>query len=307
MNGILIADKPAGFTSFDLIAKLRGVLQERRLGHGGTLDPMATGVLPVFVGTATKAADLLPNGRKRYIAQVRLGVKTDSGDCTGSPVAQDDRRVPLPALQAAAREFLGAGEQIPPMVSAVRVQGRRLYELARAGQTVARKARPIEIYSIGVSPAAGEPARADGLPERFMLEVECSRGTYIRTLAEDIAARCGCLATLAGLRRTMSAGFTLAQAHPLEEIEAAAAAGRAESLLLPVDAAFAAHRALTLDEPLARLFLNGVRLAPERLPEAVHPGERVRVYRAGVFLGLGEAQDGGFKKIKQFWFEQQPG
>ena len=300
MNGILILDKPEGYTSFDVIAKLRGLLGERRLGHGGTLDPMATGVLPVFAGAATKAVDLLPNGRKRYCATVRLGVRTDTGDRTGSVVEWNDRRASLSALREAACGFLGAGEQIPPMVSAVRVDGKRLYELARAGKTVERKPRPIEIFSIGVSDYDGEAGT-------FCLEVECSKGTYVRTLAEDISARCGCLACLTALRRTMSAGFSLAQAHSLEQIGQAEEAGTLESLLLPVDSAFSAYEARKLDENLARLFLSGFAFEAPRVRGGLEPGQTVRVYRGGVFLGLGREEAGRFKKIKQFWFDTPKG
>ncbi len=297
MNGILVVDKPAGFTSFDVIAKLRGMLGERRLGHGGTLDPMATGVLPVFAGAATKAVDLLPNGRKRYVATVRLGVKTDTGDVTGAVVAQDDRRADLSVLQRAADSFRGAGEQIPPMVSAVRVDGKRLYELARAGKTVERAPRPIEIYSIAVS-ALDEAAGT------FTLDVECSKGTYIRTLAEDVAAKCGCLASLAALRRTMSAGYGIDRAYTLTHIEQARADGTLDSLFLPVDSAFEAYGARTLDENLARLFLNGFAFEGSRVPDPPAEGEMVRIYRDTIFLGLGRIEDGKFKKVKQFWFEQ---
>lgn len=293
MNGILVLDKPQGFTSFDAIAWLRGILGERRLGHGGTLDPIATGVLPVFAGTATRAADLLPNARKRYSATVRLGVRTDTGDRTGAAIEWNDRRASLSTLQEAARGFLGPGEQIPPMVSAVKVDGKRLYELARAGKTVARKPRPVEIFSIEVS-------GYDSGAGTFRLDVECSKGTYIRTLAEDLAARCGCLACLTALRRTMSAGFTLAQASTFAQIRRAKESGTLDSLLIPVDSAFADYEARELDDNLSRLFLNGFAFEAPRIKENLAVGQTVRVYHAGVFLGLGCEREGRFKKIKQF-------
>ncbi|MEG2939153.1 MAG: tRNA pseudouridine(55) synthase TruB, partial [Oscillospiraceae bacterium] len=181
MNGILIVDKPGGFTSFDVIAKLRGVLNERRIGHGGTLDPMATGVLPVFVGIATRAADLLPNEKKRYTATVRMGIRTDTADITGSIIEQNDCVATREQLESATRSLTGAISQIPPMYSAIQVDGKRLYDLARQGKTVERQARKIEIYKI-------EILDFNEFKREFTIDVICSKGTYIRTLAEDIAS-----------------------------------------------------------------------------------------------------------------------
>ena len=296
MDGILIVDKPEGFTSFDVIAKLRGILRERRLGHGGTLDPMATGVLPVFAGAATKAVDLLPDATKRYTARVQLGARTDTGDRTGETVETSAARPDPGAIRAAAASLIGKSEQVPPMVSAVRVNGKRLYELAREGKTVERAARPIEIFSC-------EASDFDVGAGRFTLDVACSKGTYIRTLAEDLAARCGALGHLAALRRTESAGYALPQAHTLDEIAAAAAGGGVERLLLGVETAFAALSAVELDGNLARLFLNGFRFGAARLPVPAAEKTLVRVRRAGVFLGLGAVEDGLFIKKKQFYFE----
>ena len=178
MQGILIVDKPMDWTSFDVVAKLRGVLGTRKLGHSGTLDPMATGVLPVFCGGASKAVDLQLDHDKAYRAVLRLGQRTDTGDITGTvletaPVTAGERE-----LQAVLPQFVGKQMQVPPMYSAVKVGGQPLYKLAREGKTVERKARPIEIYSItyGGSPAENE----------YVLEVTCSKGTYIRTLLETL-------------------------------------------------------------------------------------------------------------------------
>ncbi|MEG2259483.1 MAG: tRNA pseudouridine(55) synthase TruB, partial [Oscillospiraceae bacterium] len=193
MNGILIVDKPGGFTSFDVIAKLRGVLNERRIGHGGTLDPMATGVLPVFVGIATRAADLLPNEKKRYTATVRMGIRTDTADVTGRIIEQNDCVATRVQLESATRSLTGAISQIPPMYSAIQVDGKRLYDLARQGKTVERQARKIEIYKI-------EILDFNEFKREFTIDVICSKGTYIRTLAEDIASAAGCIAALSALR-----------------------------------------------------------------------------------------------------------
>ena len=232
MQGILIVDKPMDWTSFDVVAKLRGVLGTRKLGHSGTLDPMATGVLPVFCGGASKAVDLQLDHDKAYRAVLRLGQRTDTGDITGTvletaPVTAGERE-----LQAVLPQFVGKQMQVPPMYSAVKVGGQPLYKLAREGKTVERKARPIEIYSItyGGSPAENE----------YVLEVTCSKGTYIRTLLEDIADALGQKGTMSALRRTCAGLYTEADAHTLEEILAAKEQGPAalEALMLPVESVF---------------------------------------------------------------------
>ena len=293
MDGIIIADKPEGFTSFDLIAKLRGVLGERRLGHGGTLDPMATGVLPIFAGNATKAVDLLPDETKRYLAAVRLGIKTDTADITGETLETSFKSCTRDELERALEGFKGKITQIPPMYSALKVGGRRLYDLAREGKTVERAPREIEIYSL-------ELITFDETAREFAIDVRCSKGTYIRALAEDIAASLGCLAALCALRRTASCGFAESQSHPLEEIITLAGEGRAGELLLSVESAFVSLQAVTLDDNLARLFSNGYAFEAARLPVPLGDGERVRVYDKAGFSGIGERREGRFKKLKQF-------
>ncbi len=296
MNGIIIVDKPAGFTSHDVVAKLRGILGMRRIGHGGTLDPMATGVLPVFVGSATKAVDLLPDRTKRYTATVRLGEKTDTGDSTGAVTAKSDARCTEADLTALLPSFLGARTQIPPMYSAVKVGGRRLYESARAGETVERKPRPIEILSLDL-------VSFDDTEGSFVLDVRCSKGTYIRVLAEEIAETAGCLGTLTALRRTMSAGFALPDAHTLEEIAAAKESGALDTLLLPVDRAFTAYKAVALDPELTKQFFNGVVFDCRQTKIQLEPGETYCVYGAdGAFLGLGENAYGYLKKTCHLYF-----
>ena len=213
MQGILIVDKPAGWTSFDVIAKMRGVLGTRKLGHSGTLDPMATGVLPVFCGGASKAVDLQLNHDKTYRATLRLGSRTDTGDITGTVLETR----PVTAGEAELKEilprFVGPQMQVPPMYSAVKVNGQPLYKAARQGLTVERKARPIEVYGIAYE---GSP-----VPGEYTLTVRCSKGTYIRTLLEEIAQGMGQLGAMSALRRTRAGLFTEADAHTLEEILAA--------------------------------------------------------------------------------------
>lgn len=299
MNGIIIVDKPKDFTSFDVIAKLRGILAQRRLGHGGTLDPMATGVLPVFIGHATKAVDLMPDTGKRYTATVQLGVQTDTGDVTGEIIktgvfcSEQDFSAVIP-------RFLGRQQQIPPMYSAVKVDGKRLYELARRGQEIERKPRDVEVFSINL-------LRFDEKAGQAVLDVQCSKGTYIRTLAEDMAAAAKSCGTLVALRRTASAGFTEQAARSLEEIEQLRDQGRLGEILRPVDSVFSDYDAVILDDRLARLFLNGVAFSADRTGQRIQSDVPVRVYREKDFLGLGLCHNGEFKKTKQFYFEDNNG
>lgn len=292
MQGILIVDKPAGFTSFDVIAKLRGICQTRKIGHSGTLDPMATGVLPVFIGQAAKAVDLQTRHDKVYEATMLLGRRTDTGDVTGAVVEE----APVPpaldeaAVAAALPAFLGEGSQVPPMYSAVKVDGQPLYKAARSGREVERKARPVVIHSLEL---LGRPAE-----HAYTLRVHCGKGTYVRVLLEDIGRALGVPATMAALRRTAAGPYTLADAHTLEAIQAARDEGRLEALLTSVETVFAALPALTVDEAAQGRLCNGApvyRAAP-RAAEG-----RVRIRRAdGGFLGVGRLQQGTLTAEKLF-------
>ncbi len=296
MNGIIVIDKPADFTSFDVVAKLRGILRERRIGHGGTLDPMATGVLPVFVGTATKAVDILPDTKKSYTARVRLGIKTETGDITGGVTQRSSAPVDFSALKAAAGGFVGEIQQTPPMYSAVKVGGKKLYELARKGIEIEREPRSVEVFSLNLydyNEATGE----------FSLDADCSKGTYIRTLAEDILARMGLIGALASLRRTRSADFTLNEAVCLDEVEAAAQEGKLNGLLRETETAFLSYGERVLDAKLARLFLNGFRFESERACISEADGT-VRIKdEGGRFLGLGKCVEGTLVKTAHFLSE----
>ena len=288
MQGILIVDKPQGWTSFDVIAKLRGVLGTRKLGHSGTLDPMATGVLPVFCGGASKAVDLQLDHNKTYRAALRLGVKTDTGDITGTVL----ETVPVTAgeaeLKAVLPRFVGPQMQVPPMYSAVKVNGQPLYKAARQGIEIERKARPIEIYSIEYE---GSPE-----PDTYCLTVRCSRGTYIRTLLEDIAEAMGQKGTMAALRRTAAGVYTEAGAHTMEEILAAKEAGTLESLLLPVESVFETLPLLTVPPRAEQHLYNGC--PTSRYPA---PDGRYRVRNeAGQFLGLARVEQGVLRVEKLF-------
>lgn len=288
MDGILPIDKPAGFTSFDVIAKLRGILHERRLGHAGTLDPDATGVLPVFVGCATRACDCVSDDCKRYTARMRLGVVTDTQDLSGKILSECEPSVKQTDLLAALALFRGDIMQIPPMYSAVSVNGKRLYELARSGKEVERAARPVHISRL-------ELLSFDGLDA--VLDVGCSKGAYIRALCHDVGRTLGCGAALAELRRTEAAGFTLAECHTLAEIQRLAEA-RAPIPLLPVDAAFRGYEAVRLGDWEAGLFRNGVRLRSDQFT-AIGDGP-YRVYGGEAFLGLGRREADMLRVVKNF-------
>lgn len=249
MNGILVVDKPAGFTSFDVVAKMRGICGVRKIGHAGTLDPMATGVLPVFIGPAVKAVDLQLNHDKTYEAVLLFGRRTDTGDITGEVLEQCDQIVDETSLQEVLPRFTGPQQQLPPMYSAVKVAGKPLYRYAREGKQVERKLRSIHIYSIDYLGKEGE--------NLYKISVHCSKGTYIRTLAEDIGTALGLPATLAGLRRTVSGVFTQQEAHSLEEIQQARINGTLEALLVPVQRVFEGLPVLQLEEEAVQRLLNG--------------------------------------------------
>jgi len=288
-SGIIIVDKPSGWTSQDVASKLRGVFRERRVGHGGTLDPMATGVLPVFVGRATRAAEYFESAEKEYEAALRLGVVTDTQDVEGR-VLETRPAAPREALESVLPRFRGPIEQLPPMYSAVKIGGRKLYELARAGKDAERKARPVTIFALEL---LGERPGPDGTPD-YLLRVRCSKGTYIRTLCHDIGAALGCGGCMAALRRTVAGRYALADAHPLAEIVAAA---DPSALLLPVDSLFSELPARTLPPDALERCRNGADIP---LP-GLTPG-RYRVYGPdGGFLMVGRAENGALKTEKSFF------
>lgn len=280
MNGILCMNKPQDFTSFDVIGKLRGILHMKRLGHTGTLDPMATGVLPILVGTATKACDILPNQDKTYQATVVFGKATDTLDIWGKPL-QDypEQHVTEAALRAILPEFLGDITQLPPMYSAVSVNGKRLYELARKGETVERPTRTVHIDAITLD-------AFDETQQTATLTVSCGKGTYIRTLLSDIGQRLGGDAVMTALTRTAACGYPLQNCLTFEQVAAAMADGTLEEHLLPTDSLFSSYPNLRLNAAQERMFCNGVKLDLNRLRD-LQPDQNVyTVYGAtGTFLG----------------------
>ena len=284
-NGILIIDKPAGWTSMDVCAKVRGILREKRVGHGGTLDPMATGVLPVFVGRATRGVEFAEKGWKEYAAGLRLGVSTDTQDVTGTVLETRPVTAGREDVEAALAAFRGDIQQVPPMYSAVKIQGKKLYELARRGKEVERKPRPVTIRELELLEAESETD--------YQFRCLCSKGTYIRTLCHDLGQTLGCGGTLYSLRRTMAAGFTLAEAVTLEEVQ-----DRGEALLQPLDGLFAQYPALTVRSPGQE---KRVRCGnPVTLPGTADG--TYRVYgQTGDFLCLSQARDGVLSSVKNFF------
>lgn len=282
-SGILVMNKPQGFTSFDVIGKLRGILKMRRLGHTGTLDPMAEGVLPVLIGTAAKACDILPDETKAYRAGFRLGTVTDTQDSTGNVLETLDADVTEAELLAVLPQFTGEIRQIPPMYSAVQINGKRLYELARAGKEIERPARTVTVHGITLTEFA--PAAQCGT-----LEIVCGKGTYVRTVIHDLGRTLGCGGCMTSLVRTAACGFTLADAHTFDEVQQAADSGTLESLIVPADRLFTALPAVTLSEAQTRLYKNGVRLDLNRVRGITAEDQRYRVYGCdGSFFGLADA------------------
>ena len=293
-NGVLVVDKPRDWTSMDVCAKLRGMLHEKRVGHGGTLDPMATGVLPVFVGRATRGVEFAVEGEKEYLAALQLGVTTNTQDTTGQVMDTRPVQADGAAVEAVLPQFRGAITQIPPMYSAIKRNGKKLYQLARAGQEVERAPRPVTIHAL---------ERLEEAPEGFptgegliYLRVVCSKGTYVRTLCHDIGQSLGCGGCMAALRRTRVGSFTLDGAVTLERLQAAPDPA---ALLLPVDACFAGRPVLLLKPEGEKKVRNGMALLLPGTP----PGDgEYRVYGADRrFLALSRVEGNKLTTIKSFF------
>ena len=287
MTGILLIDKPSEWTSNDVVQKLRGVLHERRVGHAGTLDPMATGLLTVFVGRATRAVEFAEADSKRYRAGLRLGITTDTQDITGSVLQQRRADVTQKELEEVLCRFRGEIEQTPPMYSAVKVNGERLYKMARRGETVERPKRRITIHSL-------ELLGRDG--EDWLLDIRCSKGTYVRTLCHDIGEALDCGGCMSALRRTEAGCFAVGEAHTIEAVAKAMAEGHVERLLLPMDSLFRDYPAQTVSVGAEKRIRNGssIRLAGA---DAV-----LRLYsESGEFLALARNTGGECRTIKSFF------
>lgn len=284
MNGIVIVDKPRDWTSQDVTARLRRVFNTRRIGHGGTLDPMATGVLPVFVGRATRAVEFFEHAEKVYETRLRLGIDTDTEDITGTVLAEKPVQVTDGQVEAALAAFRGEISQIPPMYSAIKIGGQKLYDLARKGQTVERPARTVVIHELTLLAREGDTLR---------LRVHCSKGTYIRTLCRDIGESLGCGGCMAELRRVSAGRFTLADAVPLETL---LAAENPETYLLSMDALFRDYPAVTLTENQEKRCRNGNDFSVK------YPDGRYRAYgKDGAFLMLAQVEQGTMHTVKSFF------
>jgi len=293
LSGILVMDKPKDWTSHDVIAKLRGVLRQKRIGHGGTLDPMATGVLPVFVGRATRAAEFCENAEKEYVAEITLGIVTDTQDITGSILEENFVTATVNDLVDVLPMFRGEQKQVPPMYSAVKQSGKKLYELARKGIEVERKPRDIFISKLELI-SAGTKAESEA---RYTLNIACSKGTYIRTLCHDIGAALGCGATLSSLRRTRAGVYSIDKTVTLDEVSVAASSDTLANLLLPVDSIFSEIPGITLGESDSRKVKNGVRIEVSDCENG-----KYRVYAPnGEFLLLGDVLSGQLRTIKSFF------
>lgn len=297
MEGILLIDKPAGFTSFDVVAKLRGILGQRKIGHMGTLDPMATGVLPMLLGSATRAADLISNTDKSYLASFRLGITTDTEDITGKILSEKKVKSDPKEVEAVVGMFLGEIEQLPPMYSAVRISGKRLYKIARSGETIERPLRKVFIRNIELTDTT------DYSINEYTISLTCSKGTYVRSLISDIGKRLGCGAVMTRLVRTSACGFELDRCISLETAEQLAGENRIKERIIPIEKA--------LDFPVCRVtdsqferFSAGGPLYIDRLnlPEREYcQNELISVFsKDNEFAGVGYLDlDSNLLKIKK--------
>lgn len=299
MDGIIILDKPEDFTSFDMVAKMRRLLGTRKVGHAGTLDPMATGVLPIFVGRATKCCDILPNQNKRYTATFQLGYTTDTLDATGRVLTRTEVSATKEDVEKALESFRGEIMQLPPMYSAIQINGKRLYDLARQGIEIEREKRPVTITELNL-------LSADDTQHIYQIDVACSKGTYIRTLCADIGEALGCGATMTALRRTEAAGFSIADSITLEEAEKLSEEGTLAERLLPIRTVFESLPALHLASRQQTLFQNGVKLDLARLNEMKtmqgYTGDIRVMGEDDVFLGISVADwENGELKMKKLF------
>lgn len=291
MNGIVNLNKPKGKTSHDMVYFLRRLTGVRRVGHTGTLDPDATGVLPMCIGTATKAAEYLTAQQKSYRAQMVLGASTDTLDSSGIILERRSISVTRGQIEETVKRFIGTIEQIPPMYSAIKVDGKKLYELAREGKQVARKARTVQIDRI-------EILDIDLVSGAVVMDIDCSKGTYIRSLCADIGEALGCLAHMGSLVRTRSGRFTIEESYTTGQLEQLQTIGRLSEAILPIDAVFAQYEALNVSGRNEFKVRNGTPLVLGALTE----GAFYRIYgEDGSFLCISQQQDGRLVMQKAFW------
>ena len=292
-SGVLIVDKPCDMTSHDAVNIMRKLYNTKKVGHTGTLDPMATGVLVILIGRAAKAAEYLVSDEKRYEAGLLLGKKYDTGDITGNLIASSEDIPAKERVLSCIDGFVGKGTQIPPMYSALKVDGQKLVNLARKGIEVERKPRDIEIYSID----------AEGGERDYTLRVHCSKGTYMRTLCEDIGEALSCPATMSSLRRTASGGFDIKDSHTIDALREMDEETK-ENILLPIESLFEELPSVILPEFFVKLSRSGQQIYQKKIGCRYELGQRVRLYDTNGFYGLGEVCDypegSAIKTIKQF-------
>lgn len=290
INGVICINKPQDFTSFDVVAIMRRAAGTRKIGHGGTLDPMATGVLPIYIGRAAKTADLNPVSDKKYRATFRLGVTTDTEDVWGKVLTEDEKPVTLAEITDAVKAMQGDIMQMPPMYSAVKINGKRLYDLARQGIEVDRAARPVTVYSIELS-------EYDRQNRTGTLDIHCSKGTYIRTIISDIGKKLGTGAIMTSLCRTMAAGFTLSDCHDIEKLRNMPPEDTAK-LVLPTERVFSCYDEVSLDDAQKKLFMNGMILDCGRMGISYPADTRLRLKHGDTFIGVAKVnEENGLKSV----------
>ncbi len=303
MDGIINIKKEKGYTSHDVVAKLRGILRQKKIGHTGTLDPDATGVLPVCLGRGTKVCELLTDKNKTYVATVQLGVLTDTEDMTGEILERRQVDVTKEMLEEVISQFQGEIWQTPPMYSAIKVNGKRLYELARKGEVVERKQRKITIFRIAL-------LDFDETKQQFVMEVECSKGTYIRTLCKDMGEALGCGAAMANLVRTKVDMFTWEDAHTLQEVETLVQEGTVSNVVYPIESVFCSYSEIVVKKEGLHYLLNGnlVREDMCQIKEVVQDKEKVRMKdENGFFYAIYQYEKAKkqFANVKMFYNELQ--
>ena len=293
--GVLIVNKHAGCTSHDIVNKIRRLYGTKRVGHTGTLDPMATGVLVVLIGRAAKAEEYLQPGKKGYRATLRLGITTDTEDTTGALLTSCEDIPAADGVIGACKRFCGKIEQIPPMYSALKVGGKKLVDIARSGGEIERKPRPVEIYSLSCAPTDA--------PTDYILDVSCSGGTYIRTLCADIGKALGCGGAMASLHRTATCGFSIDQSYTIEQLSDMTEEERL-SMLIPTESLFEEQPIARLPEFFEKLCRGGCEIYQKKIGTNFALGERVRLYGKDGFFALGEVREyengAAIKAIKMF-------
>lgn len=282
LSGVVLLNKPAGFTSHDCVNKMRRLYNTKKVGHTGTLDPMATGVLPILIGRAAKASDFLMAENKRYLAGLRLGLTTDTEDTTGETLTTSDKIPTEDEVRRVCAEFVGEIMQVPPMYSALKVDGKKLVDLAREGKVIEREARPITVYSIGVE--VGES------PADYILDVRCSKGTYIRTLCADIGARLTCGGAMSSLARLASGDFYIDECVTLDEIEEMGEDERA-ALVKPTESLFSDLPKIKLPPFFEKLSRDGNEIYQKKIGTGFTLGQRVALYGKDGFFALGEVRE----------------